>query len=900
MRKFTLFCSLVLFLVLVPLATMAALPTTDDIGYLYNAATGKFLSHGVTTVSNSGAKVDDYGVPVEIKDAGKTATEFPGEGYTYMRLQMCDYYKDRFLRVVASGLDCAGTNYHKWAAKETENGILLRCIYKPSQVAYATQGYFLAIDEDGKLVLVDGEENAAVWQWKSASEQIAIVDAAENARIAAIGAKGGLSVSSVSELVAELASMSTADMTSSITNPTMFENTTGWTVNNIHGTAISNGSYRIQNAAGTQANVSQQVTGLAPGFYKVDVQAFYRASVLARCVTFGEGGYRFSNAYVQANDNKVLIRDWYAISTDNHSKPTSRGDIKDEFDEGAKYTNTVYTWVGDDGVLNLKIDVPSYSAGDYPNWICFNNVRLTQYFSPEDLDPYKTQLENAVSTANALKSSLPTVQKGILETVVNTYDKEWTTVAEYETAIAAVVGATETAQPFAALYTDYKALRTNINDRLLSQTTAYTDPDDATADYNDALSTQNAAVEAAATVSDINNAKTALWSAAAAWMKSVSINPGAGFDLTWMIQNSDFSNTNYKAAWTEELESSTTVGVTNGVIRYYNSSFNLYQTLPYLLPAGRYAMTMDGFERTNDPRDTAYSNYAAGESTVTGTMYFGENGKTVMNLFDVQSILDNSLGGKKPTGATFYVPDGSSAANNYLAAGLYPNTLNVIMNTDGDGIRVGYRCANTKAWTCVDNFKLYYKGSETTVSATLGSNGYSTFASPYPLDLTNLPDGLTAYKAAVDGSTVTFTELDQAVPAYTGILLKGDENASYDIPVAGAGTIVSDNAFCVNEAGTTFSPESGYNYFGLKKNTLTFGLFDPSAVAIPADKAYLKVSEGVGARLDISFDGEAPTGISAFAETEDGVQQDGKFLEDGQIVIVRNGVKYRANGQIVK
>ena len=309
---------------------------------------------------------------------------------------------------------------------------------------------------------------------------------------------------------------------------------------------------------------------------------------------------------------------------------------------------------------------------------------------------------------------------------------------------------------------------------------------------------------------------------------------------------------------------------------------------------------MDGFERTNSPMNTAYPDYTGGTSMVTGTFYLNSNENLVMNLFDVQSITDNSLGGKKPTGASFYVPDGSSAANNYLAAGLYPNTLNVIMNTDGDGIRVGYRCANPKAWTCVDNFKLYYKGSETTVSATLGTNGYSTFASPYPLDLTNLPDGLTAYKAAVDGSTVTFTELDQAVPAYTGILLKGDESASYDIPVAGAGTIVSDNAFCVNEAGTKFSPESGYNYFGLKKNTLTFGLFDPIAVAIPADKAYLKVSKEVGARLDISFDGEAPTGISAFAETEDGVQQDGKFLEDGQIVIVRNGVKYRANGQIVK
>ena len=894
MKRITSFLCTALILAMMPLAAFAALPATGDTGYLYNAATGKFLSHGVTSVSNSGALVDDYGVPVEVKNEGN-ASEF--SGYTYLRLQMGDYY-GRYLRIVSGGLDCAGSSYHKWAAIEKDGAILLRCIYTASQVAYAKQGWFLAVDESGALVLKEGEENAARWQWTTAAQQIALVDQAEAARAAATGAKGGLTVASVAALKEALESMTTEDKTAAIANPTMYAGTTGWTVSNIQGTAISNGSYEIENAAGTQATVSQRVTGLTPGFYRVDVQAFYRASVLARCVSFGDNGYRFSNAFVQANANKVLIRDWYAISTDNHSKPTSRGDIKDEFNEGAKYLNSVYTWVEGDGVLDIAITVPSFSGGDYPNWICFNNVRLTYFFDSEDLSAYKAQLQTLVEAAQALV--LPQAQKTLLDGVIAEQYKEWTTVAQYETAISAIEDATTTAQAYVAPYAAYKSLRGNINTSLIGKTSKYTDPSDATSAYNSVLSAQNAAVEGAVTTDAISNAQSTLWSAAAAWMKSVSINPGAGFDLTWMIVNNDFSNTNYKAAWTEELESSTTVGVTSGVMRYYNSNFNLYQTLPYLLPAGRYTMTMDGFERTNDPRDTAYSDYAAGESTVTGTMYFGENAKTVMNLFDVQSITDNSLGGKKPTGASFYVPDGSSAANNYLAAGLYPNTLNVIMNTDGDGIRVGYRCANPKAWTCVDNFKLYYKGSETTVSATLGTNGYSTFASPYPLDLTNLPDGLTAYKAAVDGSTVTFTELDQAVPAYTGILLKGDESASYDIPVAGAGTIVSDNAFCVNEAGTTFSPESGYNYFGLKKNTLTFGLFDPSDVAIPADKAYLKVSEGAGARLDISFDGEAPTGISAFAETEDGVQQDGKFLEDGQIVIVRNGVKYRANGQIVK
>lgn len=150
-----------------------------------------------------------------------------------------------------------------------------------------------------------------------------------------------------------------------------------------------------------------------------------------------------------------------------------------------------------------------------------------------------------------------------------------------------------------------------------------------------------------------------------------------------------------------------------------------------------------------------------------------------------------------------------------------------------------------------------------TQEATLGSNGYTTFASPYSLDLTTakLPSGVSAYKASVEGTTVTFTELNQTVPANTGVLLKGTADATVNIPVAASGTAVEGNAFLVNEGGSTFAAESGYNYFGLKKGTLTFALFDPSAVAIPANKAYLKVAESAGVKsLNVVFD--ETTGIS--------------------------------------
>lgn len=130
-----------------------------------------------------------------------------------------------------------------------------------------------------------------------------------------------------------------------------------------------------------------------------------------------------------------------------------------------------------------------------------------------------------------------------------------------------------------------------------------------------------------------------------------------------------------------------------------------------------------------------------------------------------------------------------------------------------------------------------------TTPVTLGTNGYTTFACPRPLDLANLPSGLKAYKASVTGTTVTFSEVNQAVPANTGVLLKGEANQSYDIPFADSGSALGDNAFEVNSTGGTFDAESGYTYFGMIKNSnpLTFGEFDPSTVAIPTNKAYLKV-----------------------------------------------------------
>ena len=187
-------------------------------------------------------------------------------------------------------------------------------------------------------------------------------------------------------------------------------------------------------------------------------------------------------------------------------------------------------------------------------------------------------------------------------------------------------------------------------------------------------------------------------------------------------------------------------------------------------------------------------------------------------------------------------------------------------------------------------------------SVTLPSNGYATFASPYALDLANLPSGLTAYKASVSGTTVTFTQVTEAVAANTGLLLQGDaESSPYSIPLAASGADISaSNAFLVNTG--SIEVDNNYYYFGLVKNSLTFGLFDPSTVTIPSNKAYLKVlktsiDSPSGARtLNVVFGDEA-TGIST---VETSSKMNGKAYNlSGQRVAAPQKGLYIVNGKKV-
>ena len=200
-----------------------------------------------------------------------------------------------------------------------------------------------------------------------------------------------------------------------------------------------------------------------------------------------------------------------------------------------------------------------------------------------------------------------------------------------------------------------------------------------------------------------------------------------------------------------------------------------------------------------------------------------------------------------------------------------------------------------------------------TAPVQIGENGYTTFASRYSLDLTNvnLPSGLKAYKAAIDAenSKVRFTEINQTIPENTGVLLEGTAGQTYAIPVANSGTALDGNDFLVNSTGGTFTADDGYTYFGMKKATsasdaLVFATFAPGSVAIPTDKAYLKVLTSslpaTSRQLVCSFGDETPTGISATQnDREKTINDEFIYNLNGQRVNMPSKGLYIVNGKKV-
>ena len=159
--------------------------------------------------------------------------------------------------------------------------------------------------------------------------------------------------------------------------------------------------------------------------------------------------------------------------------------------------------------------------------------------------------------------------------------------------------------------------------------------------------------------------------------------------------------------------------------------------------------------------------------------------------------------------------------------------------------------------TLANGYNLSCELIPATVTKTMTAAGYATYCSPYALDFTGV-DGLTAYIAKVSGDNITFEEVTEAIPANTGILLKGNA-ANYNIPTVLSADAVENNVF----VGVTADTSVDAAIFVLMNGTEGVGFYKTkNEFTVGANTAYIPADAVAGARMFIGFNEEA-TAIEA-------------------------------------
>jgi len=191
------------------------------------------------------------------------------------------------------------------------------------------------------------------------------------------------------------------------------------------------------------------------------------------------------------------------------------------------------------------------------------------------------------------------------------------------------------------------------------------------------------------------------------------------------------------------------------------------------------------------------------------------------------------------------------------------------------------------------------------VTKDISSFGWATFSSDYALDFSKATTGLEAYMiTGHEGNVVKKSQVTGTVPAGTGLLLKGDAG-SYNIPIVGSSTTdVSANLMKAGTGAAISAEGSKTKYvLGVSDNGTAgdtsddfaeFQKITETSATVAKGKAYLQFNEVISAR-SLYFEDEV-TGIANVEAAAETKANEGKFIDNGKLVIVKNGVKYNVAG----
>ncbi|MCD8265844.1 MAG: hypothetical protein LUC33_01685, partial [Prevotellaceae bacterium] len=390
----------------VPVSLTLLAPTDMKCVYLYNVATKKFLSRVNTTDSNgaqSWTAVDPYGIPLEIEfDDNNAATIKYLDSELYIRATNWGHADGN------PNNDDSNGAYHPYTftVKEVEGAT---SAYGTVYQFTGTYGTFYANADDadhraavngtstGNEPNITGDDDPTTY-WVIVDKDTR--DAIKNAWVqeqkdAAAEALG------VDDIDAYAAVNAGTDCTDKVSDAALTTSITNWT-SSITASEDTNASFaadtygtELYQAAGT---LTQTVTGLNPGVYKVTLQGYKRQGTNEKMWKLGNTyeDLDLSTAYLQANDNQINLKPWYVGATYEEDKTTSDG-ASDPYrpnwtSEGgplcdaddSPYTNTLYTIVeaGDGettGSIVLTICCPEY---DTNGWMFVKSLTLTLLDTP--------------------------------------------------------------------------------------------------------------------------------------------------------------------------------------------------------------------------------------------------------------------------------------------------------------------------------------------------------------------------------------------------------------------------------------------------------------------------------------------------------------------------------------
>ena len=187
------------------------------------------------------------------------------------------------------------------------------------------------------------------------------------------------------------------------------------------------------------------------------------------------------------------------------------------------------------------------------------------------------------------------------------------------------------------------------------------------------------------------------------------------------------------------------------------------------------------------------------------------------------------------------------------------------------------------------------------------SNNWASFCAPQDVEL---PSGVYAYVADIvrdeegDEDVLYINKVENsAIPANTGVFLYSETDGDYQLPYTLGAPAIAKNLFTGTVARTanpSTDTETGTTY-SLYDDNGTVCLVRYTGAYIPANKAYLNYSGGGRAaapRMRVHVGPyNTPTAID---EVQTSTAQTNKRIENGQLIIIRDGVKYNIQGQIVK